>query len=107
MFGNLSGMMSKLKQAQQEIEETKKRLSTIFIDESGADNRIKVTVTANREVKAITIDKSLLEDAEELEDFLILTLNKALSKANTINEQEMAVAAKKGMPNIPGLESLM
>lgn len=107
MFGDLSGMMSKLKQAQQEIEETKKQLSTTIINESGAEGRIKIILTGNREVKEIAIDKSLLGDAEELEDFLVLTLNKALSKANAINEQKMADAAKKGMPNIPGLESFM
>ena len=56
MFGDLSGMMDKLKQAQQKVEETKQRLNTVLIDESGADNKIRVTVTANREIKSIIID---------------------------------------------------
>ena len=106
MFGDLSGMMDKLKQAQQKVEETKQRLNTVLIDESGADNKIRVTVTANREIKSIIIDDSLLTDTEELEDYLILTLNKALKRAGEINEQEMAVAAKSGMPNIPGMDGL-
>lgn len=106
MFGDLSGMMDKLKQAQQKVEETKQRLNTVLIDESGADNKIRVTVTANREIKSIIIDDSLLTDAEELEDYLILTLNKALKRAGEINEQEMAVATKSGMPNIPGMDGL-
>ncbi|MFY7672264.1 YbaB/EbfC family nucleoid-associated protein [Tenacibaculum sp. MEBiC06402] len=104
MFGDLSGMMDKLKQAQQKVEETKQRLNTVLIDESGADGKIKVTVTANRDIKAVSIDESLLNDAEELEDYLILTLNKALKRAGEINEQEMAIAAKSGMPNIPGMD---
>ena len=104
MFGDLSGMMDKLKKAQQKVEETKQRLNTVLIDENSNDNKIKVTVTANREIKAINIDPSLLNDAEELEDYLILTLNKAIKRANEINEQEMAIAAKDGMPNIPGMD---
>jgi len=44
-----------------------------------------------------------LEDKEQLEDYLILTLNKAIEKASAINEAELAAAAKDGMPNIPGL----
>lgn len=104
MFGDLSGMMDKLKQAQQKVEETKQRLNTVLIDENGAEGKIKVTVTANREIKSVHIDDSLLQDAEELEDYLILTLNKALKRAGEINEQEMAVAAKSGMPNIPGMD---
>lgn len=106
MFGDLSEMMSKLREAQQKIEETKERLNSILIDESNADGKIKVTVTANRKIKSIFIDNSL-HDNEEIEDYLIITLNKALSKATAINEQEMATAAKSGMPNIPGMDKLL
>lgn len=100
MFGD---MMGKLQEAQQKIEETKKRLDTVLIDEE-ASGKVKITVTANREIRSIQIDNSLLKDAEELEDYLVLTLNKALKRANEINEQEMAAAAKSGMPNIPGMD---
>ena len=75
MFGDLSGMMDKLKKAKEKVEPTKQRLNTVLIDENGADGKIKVTVTANREIKAITINETLLEDREELEDYLILALN--------------------------------
>ena len=37
MFGDISGMMGKLKDAQQKVEETKKRLNTVLIDESVAN----------------------------------------------------------------------
>lgn len=104
MFGDLSGMMDKLKQAQGKVEETKKRLDTVLIDETGADGKITVTVTANREIKSIHVNNDLLQDAEELEDYLVLTLNKAIKRATEINEQEMAIAAKSGMPNIPGMD---
>ena len=104
MFGDLSNMMGKLKEAQDKVEETKKRLDTVLIDESTANGNIKVTVTANREIKTISVNESLLQDKEELEDYLILTLNKALKRAGEINEQELAIAAKSGMPNIPGMD---
>ncbi|PQJ81762.1 YbaB/EbfC family nucleoid-associated protein [Polaribacter glomeratus] len=104
MFGDLSGMMDKLKEAQQKVEETKTRLNSVLVDETSADKKIKVTLTANREIKAISIDESLLADKEELEDYLIITLNKAIEKASKINENEMAIAAKAGMPNIPGMD---
>lgn len=103
MFGDLSGMMNKLQEAQKKIEETKKRLDTVLIDEE-TPGKIKVTVTANREIKSIQVDESLLQDSEELEDYLVLTLNKAIQRANDINEKEMAIAAKDGMPNIPGMD---
>ena len=98
------GMMGKLKEAQQKVEETKQRLNTVLIDESSADDLVKVTLTANREIKKIEIKDEILQDKEQLEDYLILTLNKAIEKATKINEAELASAAKEGMPNIPGLD---
>lgn len=98
MFGDLMGMMGKLKETQQKIEETKQRLNTVLIDENIAEGKLKVTVTANSQVKSIEIDETLLSDKEELEDYLILVLNKALSRAGQIHEAELAATAKQGLP---------
>lgn len=98
------GMMGKLKETQQKIEDTKKRLDTVLVDEQSNDGLLKVTLTANRGVKAITIDDSLLEDKEQLEDYLVLVLNKAIEKATSVNEAELGAVAKEGMPNIPGMD---
>lgn len=104
MFGDMMGMMGKLQEAQQKMEETKERLNTVLIDETGPENLIKVTVTANKTIKSVQIEDQLLEDKEQLEDYLILTLNKALDKASEVQEAELGAAAKDGMPDIPGLD---
>jgi len=104
MFGDLMGMMGKLQEAQKKVEETKQRLNTVLIDEQSADGLLKVTVTANRQIKVLEISDDLLQDKEQLEDYLILTLNKAMEKAGAIHEAELAAAAKDGMPNIPGMD---
>ena len=97
-------MMGKLKETQQKVEATKKRLDTVLIDEQSNDGLLKVTLTANRKIKSIEIDQSLLQDKEQLEDYLILTLNKAIEKATNVNETELAAVAQEGMPNIPGMD---
>ena len=104
MFGDLMGMMGKLKETQQKVEETKKRLDTVLVDEQSNDGLLKVTLTVNRKIKSITVDETLLEDKEQLEDYLILVLNKAIEKASNINETELAAVAKEGMPSIPGMD---
>ena len=98
------GMMSKLKEAQKKVEETKERLNTVLIDEASSDNKLQITITANRTIKSISIDDELLQDKEMLEDYLILTLNKAIENATNVNETEIAAVAKEGMPNIPGMD---
>ncbi len=104
MFGDLSGMMAKLKEAQANIEETKARLNTVLVDGESGNGKVKVTVTANREIRSITIADDLFNEKDALEDYLIIALNNALNKANEINEAEMAAAAKGGLPDIPGMD---
>ena len=106
MFGDIMGMMGKLKDTQEKIKATKERLNRVLIDEQSSDSKIKVTLTANRVIKEITIDESLLQDKEQLEDYLILVLNKAIERATNVNEVELAAVAKEGMPNIPGMDTL-
>jgi len=103
---DLMGMMGKLRETQQKIEDTKQRLNTVLIDEQSTDGTLKVTLTANRTIKSISIDDSLLEDKEQLEDYLILVLNKAIEKASKVNEAELDAVAKMDMPMIPGMDNL-
>jgi DNA-binding protein YbaB len=49
---DLMGMMGKLKETQQKIEDTKKRLDTVLIDEQSNDSLLKVTLNANRKIKS-------------------------------------------------------
>ncbi|HUH52087.1 MAG TPA: YbaB/EbfC family nucleoid-associated protein [Flavobacterium sp.] len=101
MFGDIKGMMGKLKEAQQKIEETKVRLDSVLIDEQSNDGLLKVTMTANRTIKNLSVADELLEDKEQLEDYLVTVVNKAITRATNINEAELAAVAKEGMPNLP------
>ena len=98
------GMMGKLKETQQKVEETKKRLDFVLVDEKSNDGLLEVTLNANRKIKSITISDDLLNDKEMLEDYLVTILNKAIEKATNVHETELAAVAKEGMPNIPGMD---
>jgi len=104
MFGDMMGMMEKIKETQAKVEETKKRLDTVSLEEKSNDGLLKVTITANREIKAIEVADELLQDKEQLEDYLVLTLNNAIKKATDIQEAELGAVAKEGMPSIPGMD---
>jgi DNA-binding YbaB/EbfC family protein len=103
---DLMGMMGKMRDTQNKIEETKKRLNTVLINEQSADGLLKITITANAEVKSITIEDTLLADKEQLEDYLIITINKAIQNAAAINQSELDAVTKIDMPMIPGMENM-
>ena len=106
MFGDIMGMMGKLKETREKVKETKERLNSVTLNEKSQDGLVSVTITANRSVKSIEIDNSLLADKEQLEDYLIMVINNAIEAATKVQEAELSAVAKEGMPNIPGLDSL-
>ena len=107
MFGDMMGMMNKIKETQQKVEETKERLKTVYLEEKSTDGLLKVTISASREIKNLEIADELLKDKEQLEDYLVLTLNKAIARATEVNEAELAAVAREGMPDIPGMNDML
>lgn len=96
MFGD---MMNKLQEMKRKVDETKTKLDSLTVNGEAGNGKIKVVVNGNRKVKAITIQEPLATiDKEELEDLLIVALNRALEQAEKINEAEMAGAAKGILP---------
>ena len=56
----------------------KERLASITIEEK--IEGLTITANAAREILNINIEPSLLEDKEQLEDLLVVTLNKVMDK---------------------------
>ena len=106
MFGDLMGMMGKMKETQEKVAQTKKRLDTIFIDEHSTDQLLKVSISANNQIKSVSIDDALLQDKEQLEDYLILVINKAIEKATAVHQAESDAVSKMDLPMIPGMEDM-
>lgn len=92
--------MGKLKEMQAQAEETKKRLDNITVVGEAYEGQIKVTMTGNREVRDIHIDPKLAGNAEQLQDMMLVAFNRALEKANNVNETEMQNAAKSFLPGM-------
>lgn len=94
--------MGKLQAMQQQMEDTKKRLDTIYVDGESPNGLVKATFTGNRKVKGITVSPELLQrnDTEELEDHLVIALNKGLEAAERVWESEMKGMAGGLMPGL-------
>lgn len=101
MFGKISELQSKIKEAQQDLEKLE------VVAEAGGG---MVTVKANgkRKIISIKLDKDAIdpEDAEMLEDLVVAGVNKALEKAEEAAQQQMQDTYKDMLPGggIPGLD---
>ena len=96
MFGD---MMGKLQEMQQKVQEAKAQLETISVSGETTDGRVRAVVNGNRMVQSIHIDDSLRSgDPEEMEDMLIIALNKAMESAEAIQQKTMQEASGELLP---------
>lgn len=101
MFGNLMGMMDKLNGIKEKFSDLKEELDNdLFIAKSTSGN-VKITMSKFATIKDIELVDGL--DKEQLEDELVLTLNRALEKVKTEAMEKAKKTATENMPNIPGL----
>lgn len=103
MIGDLFG---KLKDMQQKVDEVKSQLDTVSVAGESPDGRVKVIATGNREIKSIKIDDDLRrDDPDELEDLLIIAINKTLKKAEDAHNAAVSEATDDLLP--PHLMKMM
>jgi DNA-binding YbaB/EbfC family protein len=76
------------------------KLNTISVKGEAEGGMVIVYVNGNRRVTDIQINKTLMEDGdkEAIEELLQVALNKALESADSVNEMELASAARGFMP---------
>lgn len=89
-------MFDKIFEAQQKAGEVKKRLDAITVTGTAEGGKITVAANGNKVLQSITIDESFLQEAdkEQLEELLVLAVNKALEQAENVNQAEMASMTK-------------
>ena len=100
MFGDLFGDMEAKQQALRE------RLAKINLEAESGDGAVKVTANANREIVNLSLSDDLLaaEDREQLEDLIVVAVNRALDLAAAKEAEENQELLKSMLP--PGLEGL-
>jgi DNA-binding protein YbaB len=101
-------MFDKLFEAKQKAEDLKKRLDGITVSGSAEGGKITVTATANKVIQSVNIDEDFLKsaDKEELEELLIVAINKALEQAENIHQSEMAALSRDMLGGMGSLGNL-
>lgn len=76
-----------------QMDEIKNKLETMTVTETIQNNAVSITVNGNKRITSINISEEILEDKDIAEDLILLAVNKAMEKAEKLNEQEMQGAA--------------
>ncbi|RYE21361.1 MAG: YbaB/EbfC family nucleoid-associated protein [Sphingobacteriales bacterium] len=98
-------MFDKLLQAQQQAGEMKKRLDAITVTGTAEGGKITVTANGNKVVQSVAIDEAFFKEAdkEELEELLLVAINKALEQADNVSQSEVAAMTKEMFGGLGGM----
>lgn len=85
----------------QMADDSKERLNEMVVEGEAGNGLICIELTGNRELRKVSIhtDHALITK-EDLEDLIAVALNRALKKANELNEQEVLHSAKNMFPGL-------
>ena len=81
-----------MKQAQQMQENMKKaqeQLAQLEVEGQSGAGMVKVVMTCRNDVKRISIDASVMDDKEMLEDLIAAAVNDAVRKAEQTSQEKM------------------
>ncbi|ALK10735.1 YbaB/EbfC family nucleoid-associated protein [Blastochloris viridis] len=102
---DIMGMMGKAKQLQAKLEALQAEMDTIEVDGAAGGGLVTCRATAKGEMRALSIDPSLLkpEEKEIVEDLVMAALADARKKGEAAMAEKMSALAG-GLPLPPGLK---
>ncbi len=100
---NQAQLMQQMKKMQTEMARAQEELANTVVTGVAAGELVKIEMTADHRIKSVKIAKETIdpEDAETLEDLLVVAMNDAVAKAQAASEKRMG--AVTGGLKIPGL----
>lgn len=102
--GNMQAQMAQVQAMQRKMQETQAAIDEMETTATAGGGAIEVTVTGNKQVKAIAIKPEVVDpdDVEMLEDLILVAVNEAMRQMEEIAANEMnKVTGSLGLP--PGL----
>ncbi len=97
MKGGMGNLMKQAQQMQTNMAKAQEELGNIDVEGIAANGLVKVQMTCKNEVKRVTLDDSVMDDKETLEDLLVIALNDATAKAEATSSARMANYMPAGM----------
>ncbi|GAB6049605.1 YbaB/EbfC family nucleoid-associated protein [Hydrogenophilus islandicus] len=97
----LSGLMRQAQKMQEKIQKIQEELAHTEVEGQAGAGLVKVVMTCKHDVRRVTIDPSVLDDREMLEDLIAAAVNDAVRRAEATVQEKMAEATA-GMPLPPG-----
>jgi len=104
MSFDISSMMGKVREMQENMQKIREELSKKEVSGESGGGMVKIIMNGEFQTKKIEIAKELinLEESKMLEDLIVAAFNNAVRNIQDLNSEELS-KVKAGLPDIPGL----
>ena len=103
MKGGLAGLMKQAQVMQDNMKKAQEQLALTEVEGQSGAGMVQVVMTCSHDVRRVSIDPSVLDDREMLEDLVAAAINDAVRRGEELSKEKMAgFAAGLNLP--PGLK---
>ncbi len=103
MKANIAGLLQQAQKMQQEMQKAQQELAAMEVTGQAGGGLVSVTMTGQHAVKRVSIDPSVCDDLEMLEDLVAAATNDAVNRVKEHTDQHMS-GLTQGMQLPPGFK---
>ena len=90
MKGGIAGLMKQAQQMQANMQKAQEELALVEVEGQSGAGAVKVTMTCKHDIKRVSIDPSVMDDKEMLEDLIAAAVNDAVRRVETTTQEKMS-----------------
>lgn len=90
MKGGIAGLMKQAQKMQEDMQKMQESLSGVEVEGVSGAGMVKILMTCKHDVKRVTIDPSVMDDKDMLEDLIAAAVNDAVRRVETTTQEKMA-----------------
>lgn len=90
MKGGIAGLMKQAQMMQENMKKAQDQLAQMEVEGQAGAGMVKVTMTCAHEVRRVSIDPSVMDDREMLEDLVAAAVNDAVRRGEELSKEKMS-----------------
>ena len=90
MKGGLAGLMKQAQAMQENMKKAQDQLALMEVEGQAGAGMVKVVMTGAHEVRRVSIDPSVMDDREMLEDLIAAAVNDAIRRGESVSQEKMS-----------------
>ena len=97
MKGGMGNLMKQAQQMQANMQKAQEELANVDVEGIASNGLVKVLMSCRNEIKRVSIDDSVMDDKETLEDLIVIALKDAAQKSEATSTARMSGMMPAGM----------